>query len=196
MNTTEKGDLFENRVYTILLDLLLQDKFFTPGKRSMLFQKHKYFSRDRNNEIIFDLAIEVYREGSEKPNLIVLIECKDKGRSIPVEDIETFYSKKKQVARANCKCVLFTTSELQEGAFNFAASIGMGVCRIFDDDSMAWLLERTSNISFTNTENTIAVNVFNALTNEFFVTTHNREFAMLDSKPYNNIEDFIFDIMR
>src|SRR4051812_21364994 len=107
ISTTEKGDLFENKVYNLLVEVLSQDNFFVPGKRSLLFKKHRYFSKDREKHIIFDLVIESYREGADTPNIIVLIECKDKGRAISIEDIEAFYSKKEQVARANCKCVLF-----------------------------------------------------------------------------------------
>lgn len=196
MNTTKKGDLFEDKVHDIILEHLIQDKFFTPGKRSLLFKKHKYFSKDRGKNIIFDLVIEVYRDGAEKPNMIILIECKDKKRPISVHDVEAFESKKQQVARANSKCVIFTTSELQEGALNFAASIGMAVVRILDDDSLMWFVERTNKNLTTTTNNTVMVNVMNALTTKFFVTTNQKTFAFFNNRPYNKIDELLLDILK
>jgi hypothetical protein len=195
-NTTQKGDLFEKKVYNLLLELLAQDNFFVAGKRSLLFEKHKYFSKDREKNIIFDLAIESYREGASSPNLIVLIECKDKGRAISIEDVEAFYSKKEQVARANSKCLLFTTSELQESAFKFATNVGIGVVRILDDDSMSWLVERTNKNLVTSPANTLAINVINALTNEFFVTTKYNTFGLIDNQAFTKIEDLISYLLQ
>ncbi len=195
MNTTQKGDLFENKVYDLVRELLSQDKFLTPGKRSLLFKKHPYFSRDREKYIIFDLVIETYREGADKPNLIVLMECKDKGRAISIDDLEAFYAKKEQVARANSKCVLFTTSELQESAFNYATNLGIGVARIFDNDSMSWIVERTNKNLTASPTNSVAINVVNALTNKFFVTTYCNTFAIYENKPYTTVDELIFAIL-
>jgi Restriction endonuclease len=194
-STTKKGDLFEQKVYDVLFDLLAQDKLFIPSNRALLFKKHKYFSKDREKDIVFDLVIESYREGANSPNVIVLIECKDKGRAISIEDIESFYSKKEQVARANCKCIFFTTSELQESAFNFAINLGIGVVRIFDDDSVAWLIERTNKNLTTSTANTIAINVISALTNEFFVTTYHTTFAFFENKAFTKIDEMILEVL-
>jgi hypothetical protein len=167
MNSTEKGNSFEDRVYDLLLEALNNDKLFITRKHSLLFKKKSYFSKDRNSKIIFDLAIECYRDGSKQPNLIILIECKDYETSISVDNIEEFYSKKQQVARANSKCIFFTTTSLQSSALTYAINLGIGVVRIMKDDSMMWLVERTNKNLSTTSENSIAVGspFFSAISN-------------------------------
>jgi hypothetical protein len=187
MNTTEKGDIFEDRVYNLLLEQLTAEKLFISGRKSMLFKKHEYFSKDRDKKIIFDLVIECYRDGADKPNFIVLIECKDYTKPISIEKLEAFYAKKDQIARANSKCLFVTTNSLQEGAYNYATNLGIGVIRILDDDSLNWLIERTTKYLTTTTSNTTSINVFNALTDEYFVSTNNNFYAYYNLKPFTSL---------
>ncbi len=194
MNTTKKGDLFEKKVFAIIKELIAQDKFFTPSDRSFVYEKHKYFSTDRGKEIIFDLVIESFREDGLIPNLIVLIECKDKNRAISVSDLESFYAKKQQVARANCKCLLFITSELQESALTFAMSIGMGVIRILDEDTLNWFVERTNQNLKTSPGNTLAFNVINALCSPIVFANYNNIFALINDKPFISVEDAMIEL--
>lgn len=196
MHSTEKGEIFEARVYDILLLALAQDKLFIPAHRSLLFKKQPYFSKDREKDIIFDLAIETYREGGMSPNLITLIECKDLGRAISIDDVQELYSKKEQVARANSKCLLVTTTNLQESAFKYATNVGMAVVRILDDDSMTWLIERANKNFTTSPVNTTIINVINALTNEYYVSAYNNTFAFYNDKPYLSIDDLLLALLQ
>ena len=196
MNSTKKGDLFEEKVYNLILEALMNDKLFVSPKHSLLFKKKEYYSKDRGKEIVFDLAIECYREGSEQPSFIVLIECKDYQTPISVDNLEEFYSKKQQIARANSKCLFFTTNSLQVSAFNYATNIGIGVVRIMDDDSMIWLIERANKNLSTSTINSIAINVTNAITDEYFVSTHKNVFAYLNEKAYTSIAELIQDVFN
>lgn len=196
MNTTEKGSLFEDKVYDLLLEALTNDKLFLSAKRSLLFKKKSYYSKDREANIIFDLAIECYREGSDQPNLIVLIECKDYKSPVPIGRLEDFYSKKEQIARANCKCIFITTSSLQSAAFKYASNLGIGVVRIMDDDSMSWLIERSNKHLTTSPENSKAINVLNAITNEYFVSTHKNTFIYFEGNAFLSIQDLIDGIIE
>lgn len=191
MNTTEKGNSFEEKVYELLLEALTNDKLFLSPKRSFLFKKKSYYSKDREDNIIFDLAIESYREGSNQPSLIVLIECKDYKTPVPIGRLEDFYAKKEQVAKANCKCIFVTTSSLQSAAFNYARSLGIGVMRIMDDDSMTWLIERSNRHLTTSPENSRAINVLNAITNEYFVSTHKSTFAYFEDNTFLSVQDLV-----
>ena len=77
-----------------------------------------------------------------------------------------------------------------------------------DDDSMSWLIERTNKNLTTSPENSKAINVLNAITNEYFVSTHKNTFAnfigsfqmVLDSVIKTNlsmkqVEKFVFVII-
>jgi len=76
LSTYAKGDLFEERVYEYLKHELEQgDLWFSP-KFSQIFRKKKYYSRDREDFIVFDISIEVKRPELDEPSMIVLIECK------------------------------------------------------------------------------------------------------------------------
>lgn len=60
LNTTLKGDLFEEKVFKLIKDSVENDKFFVSRKNSRIFWKKAYYSRDREKDIIFDIAVESY----------------------------------------------------------------------------------------------------------------------------------------
>ena len=119
-----------------------------------------------------------------------MIECKDLGRSVAIDDVEEFYTKKQQVARAN------STSHLQESAFKYATNVGIGVVRIFDADSMSWLVERSDKHLVTSPVNTLTINVINASTNEFFITTYFNTFAFFNNTPHLSIEHLFSQVFE
>ncbi len=196
MKSTAKGNLFEDRVYKELENLLLNDKLFVSSKSSRIYQRKKYYSADRQGDIVVDISIECCREGSEIPNFYILIECKDYQKPIPINELEEFYAKKEQIARANSKCLFITTNSLQSSSFNYATAKGIGVVRMFDDDSLQWLVERSDKELTTSKKNSDAINVFNAITSEFYISTFHKAYIYSDSKTYFNILDLIFDLIK
>lgn len=142
LSTYAKGDLFEERVYEYLKRELEQgDLWFSP-KFSQIFRKKKYYSREREDYIVFDISIEVKRPELDEPSLIVLIECKHYESKIPVNDIEEFCSKIGQVTGVNVKGVFASASAFQNGAIRFAKNKGVAVVRHFDEEGFKWELSR------------------------------------------------------
>ncbi|MGG5289160.1 ImmA/IrrE family metallo-endopeptidase [Pseudomonas shirazensis] len=142
LSTYAKGDLFEERVYDYLKRELEQgDLWFSP-KFSQIFRKKKYYSREREDFIVFDISIEVKRPELTEPSMIVLIECKHYGSTIPVNDVEEFCSKIVQVTGANVKGIFASASAFQAGAFKFAKNKGVALVRHFDEDGFKWELSR------------------------------------------------------
>jgi predicted helicase len=195
MNTTEKGTSFELKVYGLLKELLDTDRFFINGHYRLCHRK-KYFSTARQSEICVDLSIEYSRAEGFVPNLFVLIECKDYSKSIPVDDIEEFYTKSEQITGANKKCIFITTANLQQAALNFASAKGIGVIRILDDDSMTWIIERTNKHLTTTQANGAYINVLNALINEYYVSTKNDTFGYYKNKGFLNIKDLLIQMLK
>jgi len=138
-NSTKKGDDFERRVQRELSS----SPAFRHYKRGWVLQwrrKPRYFSRDRDKEIEFDLSAEFRAGPTDRPYLTIVVECKDYGKPIGVDDIEEFESKLRQCFGVNVKGVVFSTNSFQPSAERFASARGIGLVRLFDDDSMSVVL--------------------------------------------------------
>lgn len=191
MDTTAKGNAFELKVKGIVERLLVEGAFSIAGNFYQIFHKKGYYSDKRKDEIIVDLSIEFRRTDSVAPSVYVFIECKDYKSPVPVSDIEEFYAKISQISGVNVKSMLFTTSSIQEGGFTFASSVGMAVIRVLDDDSLAWLIERTNKNLVTSQLNSVHTNVINAIVNEYFVSTKRDTFAYANGTASYQIKDII-----
>ena len=146
-NTIKKGDAFEERIFKILESEIENDRYFIKKSWCKIFRKKGYYSHDRKSNIIFDVSIEVTRPGEEQYSLLVLVECKDYKGSVPVNDVEEFYSKILQVTGVNAKGIFACTSSFQEGARNFAKSKGFALIRCFEPGGFKWELDRSQSAS-------------------------------------------------
>ena len=125
MNTVEKGDEFEDRAFDLINRLLNnQELGILPG-HCRVFKKKSYYSRDRESNIIFDLAIEVTPPKAERPVMIWLIECKNYKSPIPANRIEEFSDKIGQVTGHNCKGVFIATNKIQGGGHKICKNRGL-----------------------------------------------------------------------
>jgi hypothetical protein len=175
-SSTRKGDDFETRMYAFFSAEVKRGAMGVNAAWSKVFRKKGYYSRDRGKVIVFDVSIEVTRPGESDPMLIFIIECKDYGTSIPVDDVEEFHSKLGQVAGVNVKGIIASTTAFQQSARSFAASKKMGVVRIFADASFKWVLQRSpaasiapglgSNIATIS--KALSINDFEAKVFDFF----------------------------
>jgi hypothetical protein len=141
MNSTEIGDELENRIFRILKGLLDSGNFMFNSSYCRLYQKKGYFSKDREKEIIFDIALEVYLPGEDNFSILWLFECKNYRHPVPVDDVEEFHSKLQQVSAS--KGVIAAASSFQSGTRNFAKSKRIGLMRYFDPESFKWVLLRS-----------------------------------------------------
>jgi len=143
MNTVEKGNSFENIVFKFITNELLLDRLHVTGKRSKVFQKKSYYSKDRQSDIITDISIETFLPDASDFSLLTIIECKHYNSPIPVDDIEEFHSKVQQIAGDNIKAIFVTTAALQKSALNYAKSKKIGVIRFLPDEQVKHLLYRS-----------------------------------------------------
>jgi Zn-dependent peptidase ImmA (M78 family) len=143
LSTYAKGDRFEEQVFEFLSREINEGRFYAfRPECCKIFRKKGYYSRDREDFIIFDISVEVFLPGFETPSLLVLIECKNYSGKVPVGDIEEFGSKISQVAGFNAKGVFASASAFQSGTFNIARNRGFGVLRYFDQSEFRWELPR------------------------------------------------------
>jgi len=151
MNTVQKGDSFERRVYDAVNDLLQDDGLGLNPTNCRLYKKRPYYSKDRGADMIVDIAIEVWLPNAKEYSLLWVCECKDYSGSVPVSDVEEFYAKLQQITGANVKGMIAVSGSLQQSAFNLARSKGIAVVRLLPKDQVEWLIhmvtadmERTS----------------------------------------------------
>jgi hypothetical protein len=136
MNTVKKGNAFEDNVFRDISTELSNDRLHVNGKRSKIYQKKGYFSKDRQSEIVTDISIETFLPDAKEYSLLTIFECKDYNSTVPVNDIEEFHSKVQQIAGDNVKAIFVTTAALQKSAFNVAKSKNMGVIRYLPDNQV------------------------------------------------------------
>ncbi len=141
MNTTLKGDLFEQRAYNAISTVIQKGELALLPDYCRIYQKKAYYSKERESEIIFDMSIEVWLPNSTNYHLLYLIECKDYTNiAVPVNDVEEFVSHINQVAGKNVKGIFITTNRLQKGAYNIAKSNGLMLIELDSQNSLKFIL--------------------------------------------------------
>ena len=172
MNTTEKGDAFEDRVYNLFKKLLDTGDLGVDSTRTKVHKKKKYYSKIQEADITFDISIEVYMPKSAIPSFLFLVECKDYKSSIDVHKVRNFEGQVKEVG--GHKGFFVTSSKFQQGAVKHAATNRMGLIVLNLDDDISWIVRRVSseNLSLIQ-DNDIPF------------------LASVDNKIFTNILDFL-----
>lgn len=191
MNTTEKGDKFEDKV----LSLLMKDiKSFSlsMGHESHIkvFKKKKYYSRFRKGDIEFDIAIEVYRD-KNIPNYssLILVECKDYKKAVGVDQINKFLQDVRDISEGSfthgLKPIMAISSRLAKSAYNIALERNVGLIKISDTDGLKWVLNRSFekygiNQALSSEDVFVNSNQPNYYNSSWFFYTNNRWFSSIN----------------
>ena len=143
MDTTAKGNAFEQRVHDALAELR-NDRLCASPRSAKIFRKKAYYSRDRQAQIVTDVSIEAFLPERERPSLVWIFECKDYAGSIPVDDIEEFHAKLQQIGEDNTKGTFVTSGALQRSALAYAQAKGIGVIRLLPGEQIIVVFELIS----------------------------------------------------
>ena len=82
MNTVAKGDQFENKSYELITEAVNNGELGLLAATAKVCRKPRYYSRDREKDIIFDLSIEIWLKDAEKYSNLYLIECKSTSKKM------------------------------------------------------------------------------------------------------------------
>ncbi|MGE8448232.1 MAG: ImmA/IrrE family metallo-endopeptidase [Comamonas sp.] len=164
MNTTQKGDALEIAVFTLLKAQIDADRFFARKECCVISRRKAYFSEKRKASIVFDISIEISLPGATDYSVLVLIECKNYAKAVPVNDVEEFFAKIEQVGEANTKGIFISNNALQSSALNYCKSQGLGVARYFDGKDLKWELQRTASASFAGKSVAYGIEAYAGLT--------------------------------
>lgn len=135
------GRDFEREVKVLLDQELLAGAFGIEAKNVRTYLNKGYRSKDRDNEIIVDVSIEVFRQGAIEPYLIWIWECKDYSSQVPVNDVEELHAKLEQIGVHRVKGTIACRNGFQKGAIAYAKSKGIGLVRILPGGSVIHIVE-------------------------------------------------------
>jgi hypothetical protein len=179
MNTTAKGDAFEDSVFDRVTEIFKELGFSFP--KFGVFKKKGYFSKDRGSDIKFDVTIEVYGKNGVDLSLLIVVECKDYNNQIQVSELEEFYAKVAQVSGQNVKSIFVTKNAFQSGAFAFAESKGIALVRIMPDRQVHMVLYQSA-VGSDGRERLDWSQHRPALSNQDYCSENGYDFAFRDGK--------------
>ena len=136
LSTTAKGDRLEDQVFTMFEKQISEGNFISNQDCCKIYKQKGYYSKDREKDIFFDVAIEIAFPGQKNFSILMLIECKNYNHKVPVDDAEEFFAKIQQISGANVKGIIASTNSFQEGTFKYSKSKGIGLARYFDKNSL------------------------------------------------------------
>lgn len=194
-SSTKKGDALEQRVRDLLQEEIDADRFWAKKSNCKVFWKKGYHSKDRGGDIVFDVSIEVYLPGAKEYSTLVLVECKNYANSVPVDDVEEFFTKVQQVAAANAKAIVASTASFQSGARIFAKSKGIGLMRCFEPSSFKWELRRSASAAARSTSPDETYLVEAGLSQQDFQSLAFDLFLQSPTRETNSLWDFFEDIV-
>lgn len=147
------GTSFEEKVYKLISEIVKKDKFMVSFPNVRIRRKPRYYSKDRDSEIEFDVSVEKYLGNPDekkkmRPSIIVIIECKDYSSGIPVDDVEEFHAKLQQIGADNTKGMMITENGyFQRSALTYAESKGIALARILPFDQIHFKLSCDTSLT-------------------------------------------------
>lgn len=145
MSTTKKGNKLEDRLYDYLLDQLNRDELVFdahPAGHCEVHKKKKYYCKEREGDVEFDVVVEVRRKGRTEPYLYVVFECKNHKKPIEDSYVREFSDKVFRVFGHAVKGVVVVSSRLQSGAVQVARNRRLGIVK-FDENGIDVIADRT-----------------------------------------------------
>lgn len=145
MSSIAKGNKLEDCFYDYLLEQRdRKDLVFGiyPPELCKIYKKKKYFCKERNGDVEFDVVVEAFRQGAESPHIIVVFECKNYSKNISDNLITDFSDKVRRIFQHKGRAILVTTSPLQSGAQSMLESREIGLVK-YNSSGFEILIERT-----------------------------------------------------
>lgn len=194
MNSTAIGDTLEAKIHALVLSEIEHDRFFAKKSCCKVFRKKGYFSRDREKKIVFDISVEIYLPGAQDYSILVVFECKNYAHSVPVDDVEEFFSKLQQISGANVKGIVAATSAFQQGTRTYSKSKGLGLLRYFDSSRFKWELRRSPSAGAFSTRAEDISAVDRGLSDHEYLSSCFDLFAQSPVRLTNSLWDLFEDI--
>ena len=191
MNTTLKGNKFEDKSFKIIEKALKEGRLGIDSSVCKIYKKKEYYSTKRGSNIVFDISIEVVPHKAKKPTLVYIIECKDYAHKVPVDDIEEFESKISGLMGFQTKGVFITSNSFQQGSFNLANNKGFMLIEV-NENGYNIVLHKKNTVEESNNKSDFNQKLKYALY-ESFLTKEISGLKNLSKENINTIGNKILD---
>jgi len=142
-----KGTAYELEVADAIEAELANGRFGLMSHLAKVRRKPSYYSRDRKKEIVFDISVEVSREGATDPYWVWIWECKNYDHVVPVDDAEEFHAKLEQIGADRTKGTMITPKGFAKGTVEYARAKGIGLWRYIPPHSLLCLMEDSRGVA-------------------------------------------------
>lgn len=159
-----------------------------------VYHRRAYFSRDRNANIVFDIAIEVSLQGATEPFFIWVWESKDYSSPLSVDNVEEFHAKLQQIGADKTKGTIVLSGEIQKSALAFAVSKGIGIAKFLPSRRIKWLSFMKEYVPMEVERIRFAQETLRSMTEPDFIAINRGFYAYTpDGKPFssNHVEQFL-----
>ncbi len=181
------GTTFEDDVFREISRLVESNQFLVGEPYVRVRRRAKYHSPDRGSCIEFEMAVEKYLadpdvDTSLRPSLIVVVECKDYARAVPVDDVEEFHAKLQQIGADKTKGIIITrTGAFQKSALSYAQAKGITLARKLPDNQVQYVLHMLTGHNFARVlyDDKEVINMLRALTEKDYESFDNKSFFSL-----------------
>ncbi len=154
MNTKDKGDKLEDKVFDLFNELLNNDDFYLNRPNSKILKKQKYYSKEREDYIEIDVSIESYFMSSDRYSNLHIIECKNLNKNVTPDDIEELDSKINQIGKHSTKGIMVSTKGFSKSTINLAKSWGIGLLLLNSPNEPEWVNYRKNSLPLKFNEET------------------------------------------
>jgi hypothetical protein len=145
-----KGATYEFDVAQAVENELASGSFGLNPAQAKVRRNPSYFSRDRQKDIVFDVSVEVSREGAAQPYWVWVWECKNYDHVVPVDDAEEFHAKLEQIGADRTKGTMITPVGFAKGTIEYAKAKGIGLWRYIPAGSLLCLMEDSRGVADTD----------------------------------------------
>lgn len=148
MNTVKKGNKLEDMFCSFLCAQQDRGELVygaLPAHLCKIYKKKKYYCKEREADVEFDVVIESFREGSNEAYLHIVFECKNYESAIPEDRVTDFSDKIRRIFGHGAKGVMVVSSRLQSGARKIATSRHLGIVK-YDESGLDIIAERKGGL--------------------------------------------------
>lgn len=144
MNTTNQGNVYENKVFR-LVKKLIADGTVAVGKHYSLHQKKAYPIDFGTDQFIADISIEVRNAHfNDAISNLIIFECKDLARKLDKSDFEEWRGKMQNLPYGK-KLYIVTRTGFSQPVIDKAFNMGVGLIVWSGNGEEKWIAPRTLN---------------------------------------------------
>lgn len=190
------GKSLEDDVYKELTGMLDRGDLPYLKERCRLHRKKSYYSPDRKADVEFENVIEVFVKDNidaknPKPTHVVIFECKDHGRNVEVGKVDEFIGRLNLSFGFSTKGYIVTRKGFSSGAFETAASKGVGLIKIMPEGRVSFLMYHMTHEVMQDMWRNFPRRAALALLNENYESNGERFYAIDNGKAFASFEEII-----